>query len=94
MPQTLAGVVYERNILAPRRVILPHDDSHLSDGRHRLLKSEVMVVVPLSLVAGMSATEAAIFAITRATGRAPPSMERVHAFDSFSSIISDGSRAA
>lgn len=65
------GVIYDTATLAPKRVIFPHDDSHLTNGIHTPQAGESISIIPNSLVVGMNATEAAKFAITHKTGRIP-----------------------
>lgn len=64
MPQTLTAVIYDLHTLEPRRVICPHDDSHLMNGVHKPRPGEGVVIIPNTLIAGMNVTEAAALAIT------------------------------
>jgi hypothetical protein len=90
MPQTLTAVVYDTHTLAPRRVIFPHDDSHLSSGVHHLQAGEAMAIIPNSFITGISTTDAAMLAIAHKTGRHPPSMDLVHAHDKISRGMNGG----
>lgn len=90
MPRTLTAVIYDLHTLAPRRVIGPHDDSHLTNGMHKPGPGEGMVVIPNTLIAGMNVTAAAVFAVMRKTGRMPPAMDVVHAHDALARNMNGG----
>lgn len=79
MAQTLIGIVYDRETLALRRIILPDDDSEVLDSRH-IADGEVLITSPRADGSGI---ELAMAAIERATGRTPPSLEEVHKNDEF-----------
>ncbi len=79
MGKTLLGVIYDKQTLAPRAVVDPHDDSHL-DGRH-VGKGQAMAIIQAQECAGLSVTEAAYLAIRKHTGREPPPSDQVAAMD-------------
>lgn len=91
MPQALTAVIYDLHTLAPRRMIAPHDDSHLTNGVHKPGSGEGIVIIPNTLITGMNVTAAAVFAIMRGTGRMPPSMDVIHTHDALAQSMNGGS---
>lgn len=73
--KTLVGVVYDTHTLAIRRIIIPHDDSHLP--RH-LGPGESMAT---SLRMFGHSLDRAYEIVRQKTGRQPPDMADVHAAD-------------
>lgn len=66
--QLLIGVVYDLATLAIKRVIVPHDDDHLRDGRHVGLGEGLAV----GLRAFGTGDDAVRTIIRTKTGREPP----------------------
>lgn len=74
MAKTLMGVVYDTRTLAVRRIIYPDDDAALKNGTHHLLPGEAMT---LHQTLNGRDVKAAINAVRLATGREPPTLEKV-----------------
>lgn len=82
MPQTLAGVIYDAQTLAVRRIVIADDDSQLA---LHIGPGEALTTMPRFV--GFPDLTAAIAAVARATGRTPPSMQAVHAADNVSRSV-------
>ena len=78
------GVIYDRETLAPRRVIVPSDDGtkSLFDGTHAIntVDGEIYCTIAREHVAHLipDLGEMAREAIRRHAGREPPTMQDVH----------------
>jgi len=84
------GVIFDAKTLALRRVIIPEKPESLLNGTHLPMPGERLCVIQKQEVHGMSLIEAGHYAITRATGRVPPSMEEVHAADAAARALRGG----